>query len=184
MCVNGSCEAFIGCMTWNEGLDGWDLMFIFARVIFIGIMKSVKWKCVVDVVAMMCVVAAIVSGFVLHREVHHLYIYNDIGLWGMHEAVGLVLAAMLAMHCAQHPQWFRNYRKITVKRKRVTTILLCVGVILAASGVVLMCGSRSEEVSIIHYVLGIVFTLLAVGHVCKRWRIFKGIAAVFCKDRS
>ncbi|MDE6264101.1 MAG: hypothetical protein K2M11_03050 [Paramuribaculum sp.] len=147
-------------------------------------MKSAKWKCVVDVVAMVCVIAAIVSGFVLHREVHHLYIYNDSGLWALHEAVGLVLVAVLAMHGAQHPQWFRNYRKIPVKRKRITTVLLCVGVILAASGIVLMCGSRSEEVSMLHYVFGIVFTLLAIGHVCKRWRIFKGIASLSCKGTS
>ncbi len=147
-------------------------------------MKSNKWKCVVDVVAMACVIAAIVTGFVLHKEVHHIHIYGNVGLWGAHESVGLVLVALLAVHGAQHPQWFRNYRKIPVKRKRVTTVLLCVGVILAASGIVLMCGSRSEELSILHYVLGIAFTLFAIGHVVKRWRIFKGIASVSCKGRS
>lgn len=147
-------------------------------------MKLSKWKCVVDVVAMVCVIAAIVSGFVLHREVHHLYIYNDSGLWALHEAVGMALVAVLAMHGAQHPQWFRNYRKIPVKRKRITTVLLCAGVILAASGIVLMCGSRSEGISILHYGLGIAFTLLAIGHVCKRWRVFKGLALASCKGRS
>lgn len=148
-------------------------------------MKTNKWKCVVDVVAMVCVIAAIVSGFVLHKEVHHLYyIYDNCGLWSVHETVGLMLVAILVLHGMQHPQWFRNYRKIPVKRKRITTIFLCVGVILVVSGVVLMCGSRSEEVSIFHYVLGVVFTLLAVGHVCKRWRIFKRIASAACKDRS
>lgn len=132
-----------------------------------------KTKGIVDVVAMLLLVGAIVTGFMLHQEVWHLHVYDDTALWASHEAVGLVMAGMVAGHCVQHSFWFKNFAKIKPSRKRVTTILLILGVIVLGSGIPLMCGSHSGVISRIHYVCGILFTVFAIGHVAKRWKMLR-----------
>ncbi len=129
----------------------------------------------VDVLSMAGVVAALITGLVLHKEVWHLHRYDDAVLWGAHECVALVLFCLLAGHCVQHSFWFKSYAKLKVNRKLVTTVLLAVGVVVALTGVVLMCGSRSEILSHVHYAGGILFTVIAVGHVVKRWKILKSL---------
>lgn len=130
-------------------------------------------KKITDIAGMLCVVTCIITGMILHRDVHHIYEYHRVALWAVHEAAGVLVLAMIAVHCLQHKAWFRNYRKIPVDKKRVSTMILCVAVLVGASGIVLMLGSRSEEVSVFHYILGIIFTLLALGHVIKCWKLFR-----------
>ena len=125
--------------------------------------------------AMVCTAAAVITGFMLHDEVHHLFIYDNIALWTIHETVGLILAAAISIHCTQHKPWFKNYRKIPVRRKRPTTILLAVAILVVVSGCILMCGSHSQFISIFHYIGGILFTLLATAHALKRWPMFRNL---------
>ncbi len=138
-------------------------------------MANTKSKSAVDIFSMLLVVAAIVSGFVLHKYVWHLHFFSDKTVWYIHEAIGLSLIALIKLHSIQHSFWFKNFKKIPVKRKRVTAILLIAVVIVAITGVILMCGSRSEMISHIHYIVGILFTLIAIGHVLKRWKIFRSL---------
>ncbi len=133
---------------------------------------SVK-KLIADIGAMLLLVVAIVTGFMLHREVWHLFVYNNRPLWYAHEALGLGFCAFVGVHCVQHSFWFKNFAKIQPNRKRVTLILLALGVIVLLTGVALMLGSHSGVVSRIHYVGAIALTVIAVGHVAKRWTIFK-----------
>ncbi len=138
-------------------------------------MNFAKYKPLVDIVSMIMLLVAIVTGFMLHKEVWHLHLFNDHSLWSIHEAVGLVLLVFVAGHCLQHSFWFKNYAKIKPDRKRVTTILLIIGIIVAISGIILMCGSRSELISHIHYVCAILFTIISIGHIAKRWKILKNL---------
>lgn len=134
-----------------------------------------KNKITVDFCAMVLLLAAIITGFILHRSVNHLFSYNDIALWTAHEAAGLLLLADLIAHSYQHGKWFTNYKKIPLSRKRVTTILIIVGTLLVISGIILMCGSHSHFISIFHYACGIIFTILAIGHVAKRFKILRSL---------
>ncbi|MDE5837579.1 MAG: hypothetical protein K2H39_00850 [Paramuribaculum sp.] len=134
-----------------------------------------KNKATVDFCAMALLLTAIITGMILHRQVNHLFIYNNIFLWTTHEIVGLLLLADLIAHSVQHGKWFTNYEKIPVSRKRVTTILIIVGALLMISGLILMFGSHSHFISILHYVCGIIFTILAIGHVAKRLKILRSL---------
>ena len=134
------------------------------------------YKVVVDLLSILALLAAIITGFKLHKEVWHLHVYDDSFLWGIHETIGLTLLALVAAHCIQHSFWFRNYSKIKVEKKRVTAILLTIGIITATTGIVLMCGSHSEFVSHTHYAGAILFTAITIGHVAKRWKILKAIS--------
>lgn len=133
-------------------------------------MQNKKWT---DVAAMAMIVCAIITGFKLHLEVHHLYVYDNAGLWTAHIIAGLIVVLALIFHCYQHRFWFTNYVKIPVVRKGVTSLLFALATLAAVSGTVLALGSHSHFVSIFHYVTAIAFTLLAIGHVAKRWKIFK-----------
>lgn len=134
-----------------------------------------KSKVITDLGSIILLLAAIITGFVLHNEVWHLHVYNNTTLWGMHEAIGLVLSAFVCGHCVQHSFWFKNYSKIPMKRKSVSTLLLFIGFIVVLSGIILMCGSHSEAISHVHYVGAILFTIVAVCHIAKRWKILKNL---------
>lgn len=138
-------------------------------------MKKNKYKAIIDIVSMLALLAAIITGFMLHNEVWHLHAYDHTALWNLHEACGLLLLALVIAHCLQHSFWFRNYAKIKVEKKRVTAILLIIGIIVALSGIMLMCGSHSEFISHTHYAGAILFTAVAIGHVAKRWKILKAM---------
>lgn len=134
------------------------------------------YKVVVDLLSILALLAAIITGFKLHKEVWHLHVYDDSFLWGTHETIGLTLLVLVAAHCIQHSFWFRNYSKIKVEKKRVTAILLTIGIITAVTGILLMCGSHSEFISHTHYAGAILFTAITIGHLAKRWKILKAIS--------
>lgn len=134
--------------------------------------KNKKWT---DVIAMAFMICAIITGFMLHHDVHHLHFYKHPLLWNTHIISGLIVVAALIFHCIQHKFWFRNYAKIPAVRKGVTTILFVVAILVAVTGIILVSGSHSKFVSIFHYITAIVLTLLAITHVAQRWKIFKSL---------
>lgn len=138
-------------------------------------MHSKGYKRLVDILAIVCTLAVIITGFVLHKEVHHIYVYNDVITWTVHEVAGILLMLLIAIHGVQHSPWFKNYMKIPGNRKRVSTIFLAVAALMLITGIILMAGSRSEILSHIHYAGGILFALIAIGHVAKRWKIFRAL---------
>lgn len=119
----------------------------------------------VDLGATAMAVCAIITGFLLHSEVHHLYIYDDITLWTVHEVAGVLLALFLLIHCVEHKFWFLNYSKILFKRKWLNSTLFILAIIVISTGVILLCGSHSQFVSILHYIMAIAFAVFAFFHV-------------------
>ncbi len=137
--------------------------------------KNAGYKALTDILSVFFLLTAIITGIQLHQEVWHLHVYDNTFLWSLHEIVGLALFAGIILHCIQHSFWFKKYSKIQPNRKIVTTLLLLLGVIVLISGVILMCGSHSEVLSHIHFAGAILFTVVAIGHVAKRFSIFKSI---------
>lgn len=133
---------------------------------------SKKWT---DIVAIAMVACAIITGFKLHREVHHLHVYDNTWLWAAHITAGSIVVFALIFHCVQHKFWFTNYAKIPVVRKGVTSLLFALAILAAVSGIILSLGSHSQFVSIFHYITAIAFTAFAIGHVAKRWKIFTSL---------
>lgn len=128
-----------------------------------------------DIIAMVVVVCAVITGFMLHREVHHLHEYNDTGLWTAHIIAGLIVVMALVFHCLQHKFWFKNYAKLPAARKGVTSLLFALAILVNVSGIILAMGSHSHCVSTFHFITAIAFTVFAIGHVAKRWKIFQAL---------
>ena len=134
-----------------------------------------RLKLITDILAAAGMLTAIVTGFVLHNEIHHLHVYHDVLVWTIHEVAGLLMTALVAVHCVQHKAWFKNYGRISMRRKHASTLfLVALGVILV-TGLMLMFGSRSHFVSLLHYVLGILATLMMIAHILRRWRLLRGL---------
>ena len=136
-------------------------------------MKASRLKPIVDIISMIFSLVAIVTGFMLHKDVWHLHVFDNTTLWAIHEICGLVLLVLVSVHCCQHSFWFKNFAKIKANKKRVTSIFLIIGVIVAVSGIILMSGSHSDTISHCHYIGAIVFIILSIVHVTKRWKIFR-----------
>ena len=124
---------------------------------------------------MACMIAAIATGFILHKEVHHLHITDDDTIWCVHELIGLLLMILVANHCVQHKFWFKNYAKISARKKHVSTILLAIACIVLITGLILWSGVHSHFISLLHYAGAILFVIIGTGHVIKRWRLFRSL---------
>lgn len=110
-------------------------------------MRENSKKRFTDILAILCLIAAIITGFILHREVNHIYVYNTAMTWTIHEIAGLSLTVLVALHCLQHKFRFRNYGKINVKKKIGSTGLLVIGILILTTGIPLVTGSRFHFVS-------------------------------------
>lgn len=122
-------------------------------------------KKVTDIVMMVMTVCAIATGVKLHQEVHHLYVYDNEWLWIGHIVAGLIVTLGLVSHCIQHKFWFKRYKKISISRKWLTSLLFCAAILVTVSGLILALGSHSQFVSIFHFATAILFTEIGRAHV-------------------
>ncbi len=135
-------------------------------------MKITTKKAVVDTCSGLIVILAIITGLMLHWKIWHESEINHDIIWNVHVIEGLTLLVLGWIHCKQHSAWFKNYSKIKKERRRVTTILLIIGLVVIATGIIIICGYNSEMLSHIHYVGAIIFTGFVIGHVAKRWKMY------------
>ena len=131
-----------------------------------------KSKFIVYLFSIIITLATLVTGLVLHKQTHHIY-QTDHSLFFIHSGLGLFLLLLIGLHIYQHLQWFKNYKKLSLNKKRFTTILDCIGIVVFVFGIILLLGGTFKPISIIHYIFGIAFTIFVLGHFIKRWSIFK-----------
>ena len=129
-------------------------------------------KFIVDLFSIIITLSTLVTGLVLHKQTHHIY-QTDHSLFFIHSGLGLFLLLLIGLHVYQHIQQFTKYNKLPLNKKRFTTILDCVGIVVFVLGIILLLGGTFKPISIIHYIFGIAFTIFVLGHFIKRWSIFK-----------
>ena len=134
-----------------------------------------KSKFIVDLFSIIITLATLITGLVLHKQTHHIF-QTDHSLFFIHSGLGLFLLLLIGLHVYQHIQWFKNYKKLPLNKKRFTTILDCVGIVVFVLGIILLLGGTFKPISILHYIFGIAFTIFVLGHFIKRWSIFKLLA--------
>ena len=134
-----------------------------------------KSKFIVDLFSIIITLATLITGLVLHKQTHHIF-HLDHSLFFIHSGLGLFLLLVIIFHIYQHWQWFINYKKLPLNKKRFTTILDCVGIVVFVLGIILLLGGTFKPISILHYIFGIAFTIFVMGHFIKRWSIFKLLA--------
>ena len=112
-------------------------------------------------------IACIVTGMMLHVDVNHHHIADFTILTYLHLAAVIVMGWLSYRHLTKHSKWFNAYRKLRWSKKTVNTLMSITGIALVVTGVLILF-SAAHELSIAHYITGILFTLLALGHSIKR----------------
>lgn len=120
-------------------------------------------------------VLTIVTGIGLHLAGHGANHH----VWEIWAAVHTVIAAaftvLMANHIRTHKAWFKNLRRSAMPRKRLATTALAVLFLLTmVSGIILLAvWGVNTPFGLLHYKVGLVFTLLVLGHGAKRLPVIR-----------
>lgn len=114
-----------------------------------------------------------ISGFGLHisghRGNHHTW-----EMWAIaHTIIAMAFLYLILCHCVTHKGWFKSLKQRAVRKKRRPTMVLSLtAVITAVSGLTLLAiMGANTPTGLLHYKLGILFSIFLIAHSTKRWMI-------------
>lgn len=125
-------------------------------------------KILTDIATIVTCLILLLTGIILHAEIHHMHVYDDSLTWTIHEVCGILFILLITAHFVQHPAWFKKYTEIPVKKKMATSAMLLIAALVTISGIILLCGSHSKFISLSHLALSVVFSGFAIAHVINR----------------
>lgn len=128
-----------------------------------------------DLFLVILTLASLVTGIFIHKA-DHFGTHQNYFFWSLvHCLVNFFLLIIIASHIKQHWAWFKKLlKKSSLKRKMA--VIVFVGFLLTlASGLLLLFTTNGQGTheGIVHFWLGLTFTLLASAHLAKRWKVFK-----------
>lgn len=126
----------------------------------------------------------ILSGIGLHTAGHgdNHQIWE---IWAVvHSIIAVSFSVLLAYHVYTHRTWFKALRRNIILKKQPTTSMLSVACLVTMfSGIALLgIWDANTHIGLLHYKIGIGFTLLMLIHGAKRIRVIK--KAVFPNHRK
>ena len=125
----------------------------------------------------------ILSGIGLHTAGHgdNHQIWE---IWAVvHSIIAVSFSALLAYHVHTHRTWFKALRLNIILKKQPTTSMLSVACLVTMfSGIALLgIWGANTHIGLLHYKIGIGFTLLMLIHGAKRVRIIKKAVFPNCR---
>ena len=125
----------------------------------------------------------ILSGIGLHTAGHgdNHQIWE---IWAVvHSIIAVSFSVLIAYHVHTHRTWFKVLRQNTIfKKQPMTTMLSVACLVTMLSGITLIgIWGTNTHIGLLHYIIGIGFTLLMLAHGAKRIRVIK--KAVFPNHR-
>ena len=132
-----------------------------------------------DLLLLIAFVPSSATGFILHwaghQDSHELW-HN----WAVaHVITTLLLTILVAIHIYGHWGWYKSLLKNGTKNKsRVTIILSALMLIVIITGIIVLFKHQgtNSNLGIRHYILGIILSIVAIGHFIKRRKVlFKGL---------
>ena len=128
----------------------------------------------VDLLSAISFIPASATGFIMHWVGH----WNNHELWHncavAHILSTLLFVITIILHIYYHRGWYKSLFKVGLKNKnRVTIVLTILMLVLVVSGniVLLRHQGPNSHLGIWHYVGGIIFSIIAVGHFLKRCKM-------------
>ena len=134
---------------------------------------------IVDLLLLLLFIATAISGFGMHITGHsdnHIIWHN----WAVaHTLSTLLFVITTVIHIYLHWNWYKTlFSKPLGKKSKVTIIITILFVLLTISGIlafIIPIGPNSQ-IGITHYQIGVISTVLFIGHFIKRHKIlFKGL---------
>lgn len=125
---------------------------------------------IIDWILIVVFIVSAVSGFGLHMA-GHLASHEVWHNWAVFHVLGSVLFLVaIIFHVTTHWGWYKGIIKNGIGRKsKVTALLSIVFLLLSVTGIVLLgVNGANCLLGLWHYKIGIVMTVIAVGHIIKR----------------
>lgn len=123
-------------------------------------------------------IASLISGLTTHFAGH----FSSQSAWQnctiAHVIINIALLGMVAIHVKQHWSWFKGLIKRPSFMKKMAFFITLSFIAVTLSGILaVVCNNvPSSSAGLIHYFIGIIFSLLVIIHFISRWKIFiKGI---------
>ena len=114
-------------------------------------------------------------------QIHYAGHFQSHEVWHnwsvVHTIANIALLVIATIHIKQHRGFYKslcNGKNIS-RRVKITMLVTTSFVVVALSGICLLAfvkGSGSSA-GLAHYIMGIVFSALGMGHLAKRWKVFK-----------
>ena len=131
---------------------------------------------ITDVAVLLTFLPASISGFLLHTSGH-----NDVHeVWHnwavIHIFSTLVFTIAVGVHIYGHLNWYKSlFQKGLGNKSRVTIFLslLMLATIITGNIVLFRHQGPNSHFGLWHYIIGILFTVIAIGHFLKRFKIFR-----------
>ena len=130
---------------------------------------------VIDWILLAAFIVSAISGFRLHLAGH----WNSYEVWHnwavFHVLSSVLFLVTIIFHVATHRGWYKGIVKKGIGRKSMVTVVLSiVFLLLSVTGIALLGinGSKSP-LSLWHYRIGIIMTVIAVGHIIKRLPVIR-----------
>ena len=129
---------------------------------------------ITDIAVLLTFLLASISGFILHAAGHN-DIHEAWHNWAViHIFTTLVFTIAIALHIYGHWNWYKNlFQKGLGNKSRVTVFLslLMLATIITGNIVLFRHQGPNSHFGLWHYVIGIMLTVIAVGHSLKRIKI-------------
>ena len=129
---------------------------------------------ITDVAVLLTFLPASISGFLLHASGHNS-VHEVWHNWAViHIFSTLVFTIAVGVHIYGHLNWYKSlFQKELGNKSRVTIFLslLMLATIITGNIVLFRHQGPNSHFGLWHYIIGILFTVIAIGHVLKRLKI-------------
>lgn len=121
------------------------------------------------------------SGIKLHVAEYHAA-HNEWHAWAVtHSIAGVLMAAFIIIHIAQHWGWYMalnkplKIRKARVRRLNVAALtVLFAALIFSGLWLLLMVDGGTSHLGLVHFWIGAIASIFAIAHILRRHRQFLG----------
>ena len=131
---------------------------------------------ITDMAVLLTFLPSSISGFLLHASGHndaHEVWHN----WAViHIFSTLVFTIAVGVHIYGHLNWYKSlFQKGLGNKSRVTIFLslLMLATIITGNIVLFRHQGPNSHFGLWHYIIGILFTVIAIGHFLKRFKILR-----------
>ena len=123
-------------------------------------------------------IASLISGLITHFAGY----FSSQSAWQncttVHVIINIALLSAIAIHVKQHWSWFKGLIKRPSFMKKMAFFITLSFIAVTLSGILaVVCSNMpSSNAGLIHFFIGIIFSLLVIIHFISRWKVFsKGI---------
>ena len=129
----------------------------------------------VDWSLLLCFLLTAITGFGMHMAGHGTsHVKWEIWAW-MHSLTGISFVGFAVWHVKMHTSWYKALFKGKPGKKRHVTVALTVIAFMAAmTGIVMFAiAGANSGIGMWHYRIGILLSVLAIGHILKRMSLLR-----------